>query len=302
MQKCPQQRAFPHRRTGIRTLKSDNVHCHPNKEHITKTQRKASEYFSQLTTPPIQEHSFNDKVWCWFQYLFPMLQWLPYTNKKKMASSSLDLFLFKFFSTNHITLSWEALGTLGVGPAGFLIDFLSKATLVGFMAELQIIVSLQQLKALLGLLISPTKCRLSLSCASVSFKPPERDSQLAELEKPKTLLISAAAHSHVALAQNRPHTEFLISSTRKEFSWRTFASLENYQVDGNKDDRNVVRHICWFLLLLLGHYNAFSRSLVMYNCSAGHSGFLITLPLHPMLSWRPSLYCCCWIDRLTKLL
>jgi MFS superfamily sulfate permease-like transporter len=34
---------------------------------------------------------------------------------------------------------------------GFIIDFLSKATLIGFMAGAAIIVSLQQLKGLLGI-------------------------------------------------------------------------------------------------------------------------------------------------------
>lgn len=34
---------------------------------------------------------------------------------------------------------------------GFIIDFLSKATLVGFMAGAAVIVSLQQLKSLLGI-------------------------------------------------------------------------------------------------------------------------------------------------------
>jgi len=47
---------------------------------------------------------------------------------------------------------------------GFMIDFLSKATLVGFMAGAAIIVSLQQLKALLGITHFTRKCRLSLSC------------------------------------------------------------------------------------------------------------------------------------------
>lgn len=34
---------------------------------------------------------------------------------------------------------------------GFIIDFLSKATLIGFMAGAAVIVSLQQLKSLLGI-------------------------------------------------------------------------------------------------------------------------------------------------------
>ena len=39
----------------------------------------------------------------------------------------------------------------GVCRLGFIIDFLSKATLIGFMAGAAIIVSLQQLKSLLGI-------------------------------------------------------------------------------------------------------------------------------------------------------
>ncbi|XP_042500761.1 probable sulfate transporter 3.3 [Macadamia integrifolia] len=41
--------------------------------------------------------------------------------------------------------------SLGILRLGFIIDFLSKATLIGFMAGAAIIVSLQQLKALLGI-------------------------------------------------------------------------------------------------------------------------------------------------------
>lgn len=43
---------------------------------------------------------------------------------------------------------------------GFVIDFLSKATLVGFMAGAAIIVSLQQLKGLLGIVHFTSKMQI----------------------------------------------------------------------------------------------------------------------------------------------
>ena len=50
---------------------------------------------------------------------------------------------------------------------GFIIDFLSKATLVGFMAGAAIIVSLQQLKALLGIVHFTTQMGIVPVMASV---------------------------------------------------------------------------------------------------------------------------------------
>lgn len=50
---------------------------------------------------------------------------------------------------------------------GFIIDFLSKATLVGFMAGAAIIVSLQQLKALLGIVHFTTEMGIVPVMASV---------------------------------------------------------------------------------------------------------------------------------------
>ena len=43
---------------------------------------------------------------------------------------------------------------------GFIIDFLSKATLVGFMAGAAVIVSLQQLKGLLGIVHFTSKMQI----------------------------------------------------------------------------------------------------------------------------------------------
>lgn len=50
---------------------------------------------------------------------------------------------------------------------GFVIDFLSKATLVGFMAGAAVIVSLQQLKGLLGIVHFTTKMQFVPVMSSV---------------------------------------------------------------------------------------------------------------------------------------
>jgi sulfate transporter 3 len=58
-------------------------------------------------------------------------------------------------------------GLLVACRLGFIIDFLSKATLVGFMAGAAIIVSLQQLKALMGIVHFTTEMGLVPVMASV---------------------------------------------------------------------------------------------------------------------------------------
>lgn len=59
------------------------------------------------------------------------------------------LFLQLAFTSTFFAGLFQA--SLGILRLGFIIDFLSKATLVGFMAGAAIIVSLQQLKGLLGI-------------------------------------------------------------------------------------------------------------------------------------------------------
>lgn len=56
---------------------------------------------------------------------------------------------------------------------GFIIDFLSKATLVGFMAGAAIIVSLQQLKGLLGISHFTTKMQFVPVMSSVFHETKE---------------------------------------------------------------------------------------------------------------------------------
>ncbi|TXG68719.1 hypothetical protein EZV62_003654 [Acer yangbiense] len=67
------------------------------------------------------------------------------------------LFLQLAFTSTFFAGLFQA--SLGFLRLGFIIDFLSKATLIGFMAGVAIIVSLQQLKALLFSLLFSTTLR-----------------------------------------------------------------------------------------------------------------------------------------------
>ncbi|KAF7814295.1 putative sulfate transporter 3.4 [Senna tora] len=88
--------------------------------------------------------------------------------------------------------------SLGILRLGFVIDFLSKATLVGFMAGAAIIVSLQQLKGLLGITHFTAKMQIIpwswqtilLGFAFLAFLLATRH---ISLKKPKLFWVSAAA-------------------------------------------------------------------------------------------------------------
>lgn len=218
--------------------------------------------------------------------------------------------------------------SLGVLRLGFVIDFLSKATLVGFMAGAAIIVSLQQLKGLLGIVHFTSKMQIVPVLVSV-FK--ERDewswqtillgfSFLAfllitrhiSLKRPKLFWISAAApltsvilstilvfsmrHKinkiaiigelpkglnppssnmlyfsgpHLALAIKTGLVTGILSLTEGIAVGRTFASLQNYQVDGNKEMMAIglmnIAGSCSSCYVTTG---SFSRSAVNYNAGA----------------------------------
>lgn len=65
-----------------------------------------------------------------------------------------------------------------VDRLGFIIDFLSKATLVGFMAGAAVIVSLQQLKGLLGIVHFTSKMQFIPVMSSVFNQRDEVSSSL----------------------------------------------------------------------------------------------------------------------------
>ncbi|KAK8366871.1 hypothetical protein V6Z12_A02G147600 [Gossypium hirsutum] len=218
--------------------------------------------------------------------------------------------------------------SLGFLRLGFVIDFLSKATLVGFMAGAAIIVSLQQLKGLLGIVHFTTKMQLIPVLTSVFHHTKEWSwetivmgfsfllllltTRHISMKKPKLFWISAAAPltsvifstllvflikskvhgisiiGHLQKGLNPTSTNMLyfngqflalaiktgivtgiLSLTEGIAVGRTFASLKNYQVDGNKEMMAIglmnMASSCTSCYVTTG---SFSRSAVNYNAGA----------------------------------
>ncbi|KAL6539182.1 putative sulfate transporter 3.3 [Orobanche gracilis] len=164
--------------------------------------------------------------------------------------------------------------SLGFLRLGFIIDFLSQATLIGFMGGAAIIVSLQQLKSLLGI----THFTKEMGIIPVMTSVLHNTHETYYMRKPKLFWVSAGApllsviistllvyafkaqkHGIRVIGQlqeglNPPswnllhlHGSYLgiviktglvtgiISLTEGIAVGRTFAALKNYQVDGNKE-------------------------------------------------------------------
>ncbi|KAH6782139.1 sulfate transporter 3 [Perilla frutescens var. frutescens] len=218
--------------------------------------------------------------------------------------------------------------SLGLLRLGFVIDFLSKATLVGFMAGAAVIVSLQQLKGLLGIVHFTTKMQLVPVLSSVFHHRDEWSWQTIvmgvgflalllitrqiSMRKPKLFWVSAAAPlasvilstvlvvclkskvygiktignlpkglnppssnmlyfngPHLALAIKTGIITGILSLTEGIAVGRTFASLKNYQVDGNKEMMAIglmnMAGSCSSCYVTTG---SFSRSAVNYNAGA----------------------------------
>ncbi|OIW10216.1 hypothetical protein TanjilG_27967 [Lupinus angustifolius] len=181
-----------------------------------------------------------------------------------------DLFLKLALTSTFFAGLFQA--ALGILRLGFIIDFLSKAILLGFMAGSAVIVSLQQLKSLLGIKHFTKKMAIIPVMKSVFHKTDE------SIKKPKLFWISAGAplvcviistilafaikaqHHGISIIGklpkgiNPPSTDKLIfngshlglviktgfitgilSLTEGIAVGRTFAALRNYKVDGNKE-------------------------------------------------------------------
>ncbi|KAL4282042.1 hypothetical protein GQ457_03G041780 [Hibiscus cannabinus] len=218
--------------------------------------------------------------------------------------------------------------SLGLLRLGFVIDFLSKATLLGFMAGAAVIVSLQQLKGLLGIVHFTNKMQIIPVLTSVLEHKHEWSWQTIvmgfgflffmlaarhiSMKKPKLFWVSAAAPltsvilstilvfcirskahgishighlqkglnppslnmlyfsgQHLALAIKTGIVTGILSLTEGIAVGRTFASLKNYQVDGNKEMIAIglmnMAGSCTSCYVTTG---SFSRSAVNYNAGA----------------------------------
>ncbi|CAN8259165.1 unnamed protein product [Cochlearia groenlandica] len=218
--------------------------------------------------------------------------------------------------------------SLGLLRLGFVIDFLSKATLVGFTAGAAVIVSLQQLKGLLGIVHFTGKMQfipvmssvfnhrsewtwetivmglgfliILLTTRHISMRKPKLfwisaasplasvviSTLLVFLIRSKTQAISFIGHlpkglnppssnmlyfsgTHLALAMKTGLITGILALTEGIAVGRTFASLKNYQVNGNKEMMAIgfmnMAGSCTSCYITTG---SFSRSAVNYNAGA----------------------------------
>ncbi|XP_076908401.1 putative sulfate transporter 3.4 [Bidens hawaiensis] len=267
-----------------------------------------------------------------------------------------DLYLKLAFTATFFAGVFQA--SLGFLRLGFVIDFLSKATLLGFMGGAAVIVSLQQLKGLLGITHFTNKMQIIPVLSSTFQHKNEWSWQtyvmgfcfLAFLlttrhigmKKPKLFWVSAAAPltsvvvstvlvtlfksklhviatiGHLDKGLNPPSTNMLyfqgqflgvaiktgivtgiLSLTEGIAVGRTFAALNNYKVDGNKEMMAIglmnMAGSCSSCYVTTG---SFSRSAVNANAGAKTvvsnivmaSTVLVTLMLlMPLFYYTPNL-------------
>ncbi|XP_026656568.2 probable sulfate transporter 3.3 isoform X3 [Phoenix dactylifera] len=136
---------------------------------------------------------------------------------RQAANPKTDPYLFLQLAFTSTFFAGIVQASLGIFRLGFIIDFLSKATLTGFMAGAAIIVSLQQLKSMLGIVHFTKQMGLVPVMSSVFHKTDEWSWQ--------TILMGICFLAMLLLAR---HVEGVAVG-------RTFASLKDYKVDGNKE-------------------------------------------------------------------
>eukprot|EP00258_Populus_trichocarpa_P046007 XP_024462026.1 probable sulfate transporter 3.3 isoform X2 [Populus trichocarpa] len=214
------------------------------------------------------------------------------------------LFLQLAFSSTFFAGLFQA--SLGLLRLGFIIDFLSKAILIGFMAGAAVIVSLQQLKSLLGITHFTKQMGLVPVLSSAFHNINE------SMRKPKLFWVSAGAplvsvilstilvfafkaqHHGISVigklqeGLNPPSWNMLhfhgsnlglviktglvtgiISLTEGIAVGRTFAALKNYQVDGNKEMMAIgLMNVIGSATSCYVTTGAFSRSAVNHNAGA----------------------------------
>ncbi|KAG6487180.1 hypothetical protein ZIOFF_055763 [Zingiber officinale] len=243
--------------------------------------------------------------------------------------------------------------SLGLFRLGFIVDFLSKPTLTGFMGGAAVIVSLQQLKGLLGIVHFTTKMGFIPVMESVFENKGEWAWQTVvmglsflaflliarhiSMRRPKLFWVSAAAPltsvilstiisfvfkapnhgiktiGHLQKGLNPPSANLLdfegsylslaiktgivtgiLALTEGIAVGRTFASLKNYQIDGNKEMMAVgamnMAGSCASCYVTTG---SFSRSAVNYNagCKTAASNIVMaSAVLFTMLFLMPLFY------------
>ncbi|KAG4401199.1 hypothetical protein GLYMA_07G218800v4 [Glycine max] len=238
-----------------------------------------------------------------------------------------DLFLQLALTSTFFAGIFQA--ALGILRLGFIIDFLSKAILIGFMAGSAVIVALQQLKGLLGIKHFTKKMALVPVLSSVFQNKHEVWSwqtilmgvcflvfllvaRHISIRKPKLFWVSAGAPlvsviistvlssvikaqlhgisvigklpqgvnppsvdkllfqgSHLGLAIKTGLVTGLLSLTEGIAVARTFASIRNYKVDGNKEMMAIgFMNVVGSTTSCYVTTGSFSRSAINHNAGA----------------------------------
>ncbi|RYR14247.1 hypothetical protein Ahy_B04g070824 isoform D [Arachis hypogaea] len=220
------------------------------------------------------------------------------------ATSQPQLFLQLAFTSTLFAGVFQA--ALGILRLGFIIDFLSKAILVGFMAGVAVIVSLQQLKSLLGITHFTKKMTIVDVLSSVFSNIHE------SLKKPKYFWVSAGAPllsvitstailfairgkhpailvigklpegvnppsvkmlyfeaTHLGLAIKTGIIVGILSLTESIAVGRTFAAIRKYKVDGNKEMIAIgLMNVIGSTTSCFASTGSFSRTAVNHNAGA----------------------------------
>ncbi|KAJ7962965.1 sulfate transporter 3 1 [Quillaja saponaria] len=221
------------------------------------------------------------------------------------VSSSEDSILYLKLAFTATFFAGVFQASLGILRLGFVIDFLSKATLVGFMAGAAVIVALQQLKGLLGIVHFTDKMQIIPVLTSV-FKQREEcvhnikmvmanhcDGNLLPglpvdkrgilhkahgiafigklpegINPPSANMLYFDGH-YLGVAIKTGIVTGILSLTEGIAVGRTFAAMQNYQVDGNKEMMAIglmnIAGSCTSCYVTSG---SFSRSAVNYNAGA----------------------------------
>ncbi|KAL0905770.1 hypothetical protein M5K25_024208 [Dendrobium thyrsiflorum] len=186
--------------------------------------------------------------------------------------------------------------SLGLLRLGFIVEFLSKPTLAGFTGGAAIITVLQQLKGLTGINHFTTKTGFLPVMLSL-FKHISEVGMLEEGLNPPSINKLLFKSSYLMLTIKTGIITGILSLTEGIAVGRTFASLKDYQIDGNKEMMaigimNIVGS-CSSCFITTG---SFSRSAVNYNSgsktaisnSVMASAVLITMMfLMPLFYYTP---------------
>ncbi|KAK9141927.1 hypothetical protein Syun_011327 [Stephania yunnanensis] len=277
---------------------------------------------------------------------------------EEMVSSTAQPVLYLKLAFTATLFAGVFQASLGFLRLGFIVDFLSKATLVGFMAGAAVIVSLQQLKGMLGITHFTGKMQIVPVLSSVFEHKHEWSWQTIvtglsfllfllaarqiSMRRPRLFWVTAAAPlasvvistilffllrhkdhgistiGHLQKGLNPPSANMLyfhgdyfglaiktgiitgiLSLTEGIAVGRTFASMNNYQVDGNKEMLAIgVMNMVGSCTSCYVTTGSFSRSAVNYNAGAKTavsnivmaSTVLVTLLfLMPLFHYTPNL-------------